>query len=430
MGQFILRHGTTKSELTVTLAAHEVYQPRLAERHLTAVLASQPVAVLMGARQTGKSTLVRHAPALRDYRYLTLDSLDVRSHALEDPEGLVARGPNLIIDEVQRAPDLVIAVKAAIDAAPRRPGQFVLTGSANLLAMKQVKETLAGRASYVTLWPLARRERLGLGAAGCWSDLVATPVANWQEVLERQTAPEEDWRAIVRRSAYPTVAVAGIPPEAQADWLQGYLDAYASKDLVELTRISRPLDLLRLMRAAAAHVGEVEHQTTWTRVTGLPRSTVSRWVDLLEVSYQLLRVPAYSVNRTKRLTRSPKLYWSDTAMSLHLASLQEPTGHHLENLVAMDLVAWCASQSERPAVFHWRTVDQREVDLVIELPTRQVMPVEIKAGANPGWNDIPGLRAFLDEYPDITLGGLVLHGGQRTYRLDARIIATPWWRVL
>ncbi len=117
-------------------------------------------------------------------------------------------------------------------------------------------------------------------------------------------------------------------------------------------------------------------------------------------------------------------------MSLHLAALQEPTGHHLENVVAMDLVAWCASQAERPAVFHWRTVDQREVDLVIELPTRQVVPVEIKAAASPGWNDIPGLRAFLDEYPDITLGGLVLHGGQRTYRLDARIIATPWWRVL
>lgn len=406
------------------------YRPRVAERHLEAVLGAQPVAVLMGARQTGKSTLVRHAPALSAHTYLTLDSLDVRTQALADPEGLVARGPGLIIDEIQRAPDLVLAVKAAIDAAPRRPGQFVLTGSANLLALKHVKETLAGRASYVTIWPLSRRERLGLGTAGCWSELVAAPVGEWPTVLEGQTAPEDDWRALVRRSAYPTVAVGAFTPAQEADWLQGYLDAYASKDIAELNQLSRPLDLLRLMRTAAAHVGQVEHQTTWTRATGLPRSTVSRWTDLLEVSYQLVRVPAYSVNRTKRLTRRPKLYWSDTAMALHLAGLGEPTGHHLENLVVMDLAVWCGSQSVRPSIFHWRTVDQREVDLVIELPTRRVLPIEIRAAARPGWTDVPGLRAFLDEYGDLAIGGLVLHGGQETYRLDARIVATPWWRVV
>src|SRR3990172_1038906 len=142
------------------------YLPRLAERHLASVLSVQPIAVLMGARQVGKSTLVRHFPALRHHLYLTLDSVDLRAQALQDPEALAGRAPLMILDEVQRAPDLLIAIKAAVDEEPRRPGRFVLTGSANLLAMKQVKETLAGRASYVTLWPLTRRERLGLGAAG------------------------------------------------------------------------------------------------------------------------------------------------------------------------------------------------------------------------------------------------------------------------
>src|SRR5262249_29457723 len=160
----------------------------------------------------------------------------------------------------------------------------------------------------------------------------------------------------------------------------------------------------------------IEHQVTWTRATGLPRSTISRWADLLEVSYQLLRVPAYSVNRTKRLTRSPKIYWSDTAMALHLAGVTEPTGHHLENLIVTDLTAWCGSQSRRPTVFHWRTVDQREVDVVLELPDGRVLPIEIKADAKPGWSDVAGLRAFLDEYRDIAIGGLVLHGGRDTYR--------------
>jgi hypothetical protein len=143
------------------------------------------------------------------------------------------------------------------------------------------------------------------------------------------------------------------------------------------------------------------------------------------VSYQLLRVPAYSVNRTKRLTRSPKIFWSDTAMALHLSGLPEPTGHHLENLIVTNLAAWCGSQSVRPTVYHWRTVDQREVDLVLELPTGQVLAIEIKGGARPGWTDVPGLRAFMDEYSDLVLGGLVLHGGKETYRLDARTVATP-----
>ena len=406
------------------------YLPRLAERHLASVLSVQPIAVLMGARQVGKSTLVRNSPALRNHLYLTLDSVDLRAQALQDPEALAGRARLMILDEVQRAPDLLIAIKSAVDAEPRRPGRFVLTGSANLLAMKQVKETLAGRASYVTLWPLTRRERLGLRAAGCWGELVDAPVKDWPEVLAAQTVPPAEWRDLARQSGYPPVVSAGLDPAQQADWLQGYLDAFVELDVAELSRISRPLDLLRLMRAAAAQVGQVEHQVNWSRTTGLATSTLSRWTDLLEVSYQLVRVPAFSVNRTKRLTKSPKVFWGDTAMALHLAGLAEPTGHHLENLVLTDLQAWAWSQSPRPAVMHWRTTSQLEVDFVVELPSGRLLPVEVKAAGRPDWGDIPGLRAFLEEYDDLSVGGLVIHGGATTYRLSPKIVATPWWRVL
>lgn len=406
------------------------YRPRIAERQLAALVAGQPVAVVMGARQSGKSTLVRHASALRGYTYVTLDALDVREQAAADPEGLVRRAPRMILDEVQRAPDLVIAVKAAVDAEPRRTSRFVLTGSANLLALRHLKETLTGRASFVTLWPMTRRESLGLGAAGCWPDLIDAPVAGWPSILSAQSAPAVDWRSLARRSGYPPIAAGHLTAPQQVDWLQGYLDAYASRDIAELSQISRPLDLIRLMRAAAAHLGQVEEQTTWTRETGLSRSTISRWADLLEVSYQLIRLPAYSVNRVKRLTRSPKIYWTDTAMALHLTGAAEPTGFHLENLIATDLLAWAGSHSSRPSVFHWRTVDQREVDLVLEWPDGRVLGIEIKSSARPGWTDVPGLRAFLDEYQDLAIGGLVLHTGRETYALDARIVAAPWWRVI
>src|SRR5262249_24427071 len=155
-----------------------------------------------------------------------------------------------------------------------------------------------------------------------------------------QTAPPALWREHVRRSAYPPVALEQITDAQQTDWLQGYLETYIGRDVLDLSQVSRPLDLVRLMRASAAQIGQVEHQTTWTGVTGLPRSTVSRWADLMELSYQLVRLPAFSVNRTRRLARSPKIYWSDTAMALHLAAVTEPTGFHLENAVLTDLLAW------------------------------------------------------------------------------------------
>ena len=153
----------------------EAYLPRLAERHLSAILAAQPVAVVMGARQTGKSTLIAHAPAADGLLRLTLDDLDTRAQALADPEGVIARADRIAIDEVQRAPDLLIAIKRAVDR-DRRPGRFVLTGSANLLAMKKVQESLSGRASYVSLWPLTHGERGGFGRAGEWTALFDTPV--------------------------------------------------------------------------------------------------------------------------------------------------------------------------------------------------------------------------------------------------------------
>lgn len=405
------------------------YLPRLAERQLAALLATQPVAVIMGARQTGKSTLVDNCPATRDLTRLTLDDLDTRVQALSDPEGLVARADRLAIDEVQRAPDLLIAIKRAVDL-DRRPGRFVLTGSANLLAMNPVKETLAGRASYLPLWPLTRRERLGLGTGGAWGELVESPVDEWPSLLASQDAPRDDWRLLASDSGYPPVAVAGFSASQQVDWLQGYLDSFVTRDIADLAQVSRPLDLLRLMRAACTALGQVEHQAAWAQTTGLTTSTVSRWIDILTVGFQLIRVPAFSVNRTSRLTHKPKLYWSDTAMALQLAGLPAPIGAHLENLVLTDLQAWCDSQSRRPVVHHWRTVSQREVDFVVELPSGRVLPIEVKATTSPGSRDTEGLRNFLAEYGDLAMGGLLLHGGDEIMKLGRNIIAAPWWRVI
>ncbi len=181
-------------------------------------LRASPVVVVLGARQTGKTTLVRSLPRA-ERPYLTLDDFDLRVQAAADPEAVVDRAPSLIIDEVQRVRGLLIAVKRAVDRdSKRRPGRFVLTGSANLLMMEQIGETLAGRAVYVTLWLFARRERLGLGRAGLWSELVSARWAKWRDVIDEHAGPQEDWRASVRlgglsgaRSRHVTLVQVGFP---------------------------------------------------------------------------------------------------------------------------------------------------------------------------------------------------------------------------
>ena len=171
--------------------------PRLLTATVDRLLRTMPAVVVMGARQTGKSTLARELlPGKRSY--LTLDDLDVREQAERAPQELLQRDDRLVLDEVQRAPDLLLSIKRAVDKE-RRPGQFLLTGSANLLLMQRVSESLAGRASYVTLWPLTQGELRGLGRAGTWSDLFATPERGWPEILSSVAAEPYDWREAVRR---------------------------------------------------------------------------------------------------------------------------------------------------------------------------------------------------------------------------------------
>jgi predicted AAA+ superfamily ATPase len=388
-----------------------------------------PVVVLSGARQTGKTTLVRSLPALQDRPYLTLDDFDLRAQADSDPDAVVARAPVLVLDEVQRSRDLLIAVKRAVDKdRPRKPGRFVLTGSANFLMMERIGETLAGRAVHVTLWPFTRRERLGLGRAGAWSELLDARFAKWREVLTAHAAPREDWRTAARLGGFPVPAHELADDEARSLWFSGYVQTYLERDLQALRAVENLADFRRLMRAACLRVGSLLNQTELGRDVGISQPQVHRFMNLMEASYQAVRLPAYSVNRTKRLIKVAKLYWGDTALALHLAGETEPRGAHLENLVLTDLLAWRDLQPRRPEILYWRTASGQEIDFMIETPMR-LLPIEVKAAARAMPADARGLEAFLDEYADITDGGLLLYGGMETFPLTKRVLAAPWWTV-
>lgn len=411
---------------------HGVNEIRPLARALQAPLRSaadaMPVVVVTGARQTGKSTLVRDLPSAGDRLYLTLDDLDVLEQARRSPDDLVARGRRMTLDEIQRAPDLMLAVKRAVDEK-RQKGRFLLTGSANLLLMRTVSESLAGRASYLTLWPMTRREQLGLGTAGIWETLLEAPDEEWPDLISAQEVRREEWPALAERGGYPTPALELDSAASRATWFAGYTKTYLERDLQEISSVTALPDLRRLMRATTLRLGQLVNQTELGRDVALPQPTVHRYLNLLEMSYQLVRVPAYSVNRTRRLIKTPKIYWCDTGLALHLSGLEAPNGAHLENLVLMDLLSWREGRTAPTEVLYWRTASGEEVDFVVE-SGRHLIPIEVKATTRPHQSDAKHLRSFRDEYGRKSRAGLLLHTGNRIEWLAPGILAAPWWRVL
>ena len=398
---------------------------RLLADPLRVALKTFPVVVVTGARQTGKSTLAQHLP--KDRAYYSLDDFDVRERVATEPDSLLRDAKPITIDEVQREPDLLFAVKRAVDAR-RTPGRFLLTGSANPLLHHRVSESLAGRAVYLTVWPLTRAEVRGEARAGRWSELLRARDERWPALFEGDST-REDWRDLARRGGYPTPALQLTTPADRSHWFSGYTQTYLERDVRDLSTVSSLVDFRRLMRAVCLRVGTMLNQTEVARDVGLSQPSVHRWLDLLETSYQLIRLPAYAVNRTKRLIKSPKAYWSDTGLAMHLAGESEARGEHLENLVLTDLLAWRGSQPDAHEVMYWRTSTGDEVDFVIE-SGNTVLPIEVKATTRPTLSDAKGLRVFLDEYGKRSRAGLLLHGGSTVTWIADRVLAVPWWKVL
>jgi predicted AAA+ superfamily ATPase len=275
---------------------------------------------------------------------------------------------------------------------------------------------------------MTRREQQGLGRCGLWTELLNAGDDEWPEVLRSTRSTREDWRELARRGGYPTPALE-LEAEQRDLWFAGYTRTYLERDVQEIASIASLPDLRRLMRAASLRLGQMMNQTELGRDVALPQPTVHRWLNLLETSYQLVRLPAYAVNRTKRVIKTPKLYWCDTGLALHLSGSPEPSGGHLENLVLMDLLAWRDAQTRAPEVLYWRTASGEEVDFVIEARGK-VVPIEVKATRRPRPADAMALQSFRTEYGTRARAGLLLHDGDATEWIVPGVLSTPWWRVV
>ena len=391
---------------------------------LKGALTRAPVIVLTGARQTGKTTLVCDLLG-QERRYLTLDDFETADRAEQNPDALLDTSLPLTIDEVQRAPQLLLAIKRRVDLK-RIPGQFLLTGSANLALMRKVSESLSGRAIYKTLLPMTASEAVGQGGCGVWSELITNP-----ESFRDRTVVQMDISRQILTGGYPPVVFSQGDVE-RSEWLEGYVRTYLERDLQMLSSIDQLADFRRLLRMVALRTGKLMNQSEMARDAGLTQPTAHRYLGLLETSHLLVRLPAYAVNKTKRLIKAPRLFLCDSGLACHLAGLHSVSqlrtgdlaGFLLENAVLQDLYAWRETLSPRPEVLYWRTTSGKEVDFVIEWEDK-LFPIEVKQSLRARLSDTEGLTAFLDEYADMATHGILLYTGKTVERLTSRIWAIP-----
>lgn len=409
------------------------------QRHIVAqvigALGDNPVVLLHGARQTGKTTLARYiAAGLHRARYLTLDDAAVLAAARADPAGFITGldGP-VVIDEVQRAPELFVAIKAYVDRH-RQAGRFLLTGSANVLLVPQLSESLAGRMEILTLWPLSQGEMDGIQEAFIDRLFHSGPLPIVPKVVER---PE-----VIRRllaGGYPEAV--GRAPARRRAWFGSYLTTVLQRDVRDLSRrIERISELPRLLAVLAARTGTLLNVADLSRVLGIPQSTFGRYLTLLQATFLIHRVPAWTANVRKRLLKSPKVVLSDTGLATHLLGIDarglvgnpELWGAVLETFVIIELLKQATWSKTRPAVYHFRTAKGEEADIVLEDAAGRIVGIEVKAATSIGTDDFRGLRALASISRKRFHRGVLLYLGGEALPFGSSLHAVPLshvWRT-
>ena len=401
---------------------------RLLEASLRASVADTPAVFVAGARQSGKSTLVRSfAGGRAAWPYRTLDDLATLASARADPQGFVeALGERAILDEVQRAPELFIPLKRSIDA-DRRPGRFILTGSANVLVLPRVAESLAGRMEILTLWPLAQAEFEGTAPG-----FVDACFAGRPDRLQPVPADRASLIGRMLRGGYPEAA-SRSREDARERWFDAYLSTLLQRDLRELAAIERIAEIPRLLEAVAHRTGGPLNVADLGRALGINHMTLKRYLALLEALYLVVRLPPWFENAGKRLTRTPKLYLNDPGLLAHLlgldagglASRPADAGPLAETFVVTELLKLAPVSATRPRLFHLRTSAGHEVDVVLESRRRQLVGVEVKAGATVTSADFKGLRVLQELAGKRFECGVVLYAGREILPFGPKLWAAP-----
>ena len=440
-----------------------VFYPRYVEPRLIEALDDSPVVLIHGPRQCGKTTLAQYAcaPVLlgfgnkvftvdgraivvdvrsqrRDYAYVSLDDAVARDSARADPAGFVADLPErVILDEIQRAPELFEAIKVAVDRR-RTPGRFLLTGSTNVLLLPSLSESLAGRMQIVRLHPLAQREL----AADAPPPDVERPTGFLDRLFDSGFGMQQADR--LGGDLLERVIAGGFPPalarptaRRRANWQRDYVEALVQRDVRDMARIAALDALPRLLAAAAAQTARLFNLADLAAPFQVSRPTIGAYVGLLERLFLLERLPAWHSNRLRRHVKSPKLHFGDTGLAAALlgidaAALQSDRtllGQLLETFVYQELRRQASWHEALLRFFHFRDRDGAEVDIVIERAAGAVAGLEVKAAATVKPADFRGLRKLAAAAGDRFACGVVLYDGEVSARFGDRLHAVPLRRL-
>ena len=391
-----------------------------------------PVVYLQGARQTGKTTLVRTiAGEQHPARYLTLDAAAVLAAAQDDPEGFIAGLERpVVIDEVQRAPAVALAIKLAVDA-DRRPGQFLLTGSAGIMSLPRLAESLAGRMELHTLWPFSQGELAGVRET--FIDRVfAADLPAPETAPEAAPDPETDLVDRICKGGYPEIHARKSAGRRRA-WFDSYVDSVLQRDLRDLANIERLSEMPRLLALLASRAGQLVNFADLARSLAIPQTTLKRYMALMETTFLVRLLPAWSSNAGKRLTKAPKLLLADTGLLTHLLDVDSARlrrdrtllGHVLENFVAMELIKQLGWSERRCKLFHFRTESGAEVDLVLEDRAGRLVGIEVKGASSLRKQDFRGLQALAETSGPRFVGGVVLYTGATAVPFGRNLRALP-----
>jgi len=408
----------------------EIYYSRWITPLLQQAVQESSVLVLTGARQVGKSTLLLNEPPFRDWRFLSMDDFDVLRQAKQRPEELWSGTDRVILDEVQKAPELMSAIKQVVDRAPGRM-KFVLSGSANLLLMRQVSESLAGRAVYYVLDPLTAGEINRTPPPQLIQNVLS---GNWPAEEKSSAVLPDDPIRMMQRGLMPALLQLSSEP-AWVRWWDGYVTTYLERDLRQVAQIDALIDFRRMMELLALRSGQLLNQSELARDAALTQPTIHRYLNILETTHLFERVPAFASNRTIRILKSPKAFWNDPGLAVFLSGyFQEEDlrksrelGSFFETFIYHHIHVLAQLMNPPARIFTWRTVRGQEVDFILEYG-RKVLAIEVKHSSHPNYSDANGIRAFLADHPD-AVGGLILHSGGEVRWLGERIMAVPWTMI-
>lgn len=401
---------------------------RHAQRAVEAALADTRVVVVLGARQVGKSTLLEQVATAEGSgrRVLTLDNQATRAAAINDPAGFIAGlDTPVAIDEIQRAPELMTEIKLRVDR-DGTPGQFAITGSANLLEMKQVKDSLAGRAEYLRLHPFSQGELRGRRESFI-PELLASRFPDVTDAAVGRKAYAE----ILARGGYPEVQRRA--PNRRPRFFESYIEGILDRDLATLGDVADRAAVGRLLQAIGATSAGELNLDRLSGSLGAPATTVRRHLELLETLFLVQRLPSWSSNLLARTIRRPKVHVADAGLLAYLVGTDERRieadldlgGMFFETFVATELHRQVSWLDDRPTLFHFRDRDQREVDIVIERRDGSVAAVEVKSAATVRASDFRGLNHLRDKLGSRFKAGALLYAGASTVSFGDRLAAVP-----